>query len=171
MAYIQGVQHTKLQPLKVKDAEEIGCCDWRENGARKLHSPVIEILCSHFFKVIVWLRWHNRSDHGAIVADAGLHSLSVNRINGPIGGVGGRRRRLRIKAHCRTHPRHSRTGTIFAHRMYLNILILPLPKSYNLFFSLIKYFQLWAFGWNKYGQLGLGHNASRDAPEKMVMPR
>lgn len=31
--------------------------------------------------------------------------------------------------------------------------------------------QLWAFGWNKYGQLGLGHNASRDAPEKMVMPR
>jgi len=31
--------------------------------------------------------------------------------------------------------------------------------------------QLWAFGWNKYGQLGLGHNASRDTPEKMVMPR
>merc|ERR550517_1340006 len=31
--------------------------------------------------------------------------------------------------------------------------------------------QLWAFGWNKYGQMGLGHNASRDTPEKMVMPR
>ena len=31
--------------------------------------------------------------------------------------------------------------------------------------------QLWSFGWNKYGQLGIGHNHSRDAPEKMSMPR
>jgi len=31
--------------------------------------------------------------------------------------------------------------------------------------------ELWAFGWNKYGQLGIGHNHSRDAPEKMSLPR
>lgn len=36
---------------------------------------------------------------------------------------------------------------------------------------LTKTNQLWTFGWNKYGQLGLGHNYSRDAPEKMCIPK
>lgn len=36
---------------------------------------------------------------------------------------------------------------------------------------LTKNNQLWTFGWNKYGQLGLGHNHSRDAPEKMCIPK
>ena len=36
---------------------------------------------------------------------------------------------------------------------------------------LTKNYQLWAFGWNKYGQLGIGHNHSRDTPEKMSLPR
>lgn len=30
---------------------------------------------------------------------------------------------------------------------------------------------LWAFGWNKYGQLGIGHTASRDSLEKVCLPR
>ena len=36
---------------------------------------------------------------------------------------------------------------------------------------LTKSNQLWTFGWNKYGQLGLGHNHSRDAPEKINIPK
>ena len=36
---------------------------------------------------------------------------------------------------------------------------------------LTKNNQLWSFGWNKYGQLGLGHNHSRDTPEKMCIPK
>ena len=31
--------------------------------------------------------------------------------------------------------------------------------------------QLWGFGWNKYGQLGLGHTLSRDSVEKVSMPK
>ena len=29
---------------------------------------------------------------------------------------------------------------------------------------------LWSFGWNKYGQLGLGDTRSRDCVARMVMP-
>jgi len=36
---------------------------------------------------------------------------------------------------------------------------------------LTKSNQLWTFGWNKYGQLGLGHTHSRDAPEKINIPK
>ena len=31
--------------------------------------------------------------------------------------------------------------------------------------------QLWGFGWNKYGQLGLGNNASKDCIEKIPLPK
>eukprot|EP00095_Tigriopus_kingsejongensis_P002317 maker-scaffold347_size200506-snap-gene-0.24 protein:Tk02317 transcript:maker-scaffold347_size200506-snap-gene-0.24-mRNA-1 annotation:"rcc1 domain-containing protein 1" len=31
--------------------------------------------------------------------------------------------------------------------------------------------QLWGFGWNKYGQLGLGHTTSKDAVERMPVPK
>lgn len=31
--------------------------------------------------------------------------------------------------------------------------------------------QLWGFGWNKYGQLGLGHMLPRDSVEKLAMPK
>ncbi|TRY75321.1 hypothetical protein TCAL_00742 [Tigriopus californicus] len=31
--------------------------------------------------------------------------------------------------------------------------------------------QLWGFGWNKYGQLGLGHTTSKDAVEKIPLPK
>lgn len=30
---------------------------------------------------------------------------------------------------------------------------------------------LWAFGWNKYGQLGIGHTNSKDSLEKVCMPK
>jgi len=30
---------------------------------------------------------------------------------------------------------------------------------------------LWSFGWNKYGQLGLGHTLARDAPQRMPLPK
>lgn len=30
---------------------------------------------------------------------------------------------------------------------------------------------LWAFGWNKYGQLGLGHTTSKDTVEKVALPK
>lgn len=30
---------------------------------------------------------------------------------------------------------------------------------------------LWAFGWNKYGQLGIGHTASQDSLEKVCLPK
>merc|ERR1719242_1617606 len=36
---------------------------------------------------------------------------------------------------------------------------------------LTKTNQLWTFGWNKYGQLGIGHTHSRDAPERMCIPK
>lgn len=31
--------------------------------------------------------------------------------------------------------------------------------------------QLWGFGWNKYGQLGLGHTLSKDVIERINMPK
>eukprot|EP00096_Caligus_rogercresseyi_P012781 TRINITY_DN5466_c0_g1_i1.p1 TRINITY_DN5466_c0_g1~~TRINITY_DN5466_c0_g1_i1.p1 ORF type:complete len:438 (-),score=131.67 TRINITY_DN5466_c0_g1_i1:192-1505(-) len=31
--------------------------------------------------------------------------------------------------------------------------------------------ELWAFGWNKYGQLGLGHTQSRDTVERVPLPK
>ena len=31
--------------------------------------------------------------------------------------------------------------------------------------------QLWSFGWNKYGQLGLGHTVTKDSMEKIVLPK
>ena len=30
---------------------------------------------------------------------------------------------------------------------------------------------LWGFGWNKYGQLGMGHTLSRDSAEKISLPK
>ncbi len=31
--------------------------------------------------------------------------------------------------------------------------------------------ELWSFGWNKYGQLGLGHMLARDSVQKVPMPK
>ena len=31
--------------------------------------------------------------------------------------------------------------------------------------------QLWGFGWNKYGQLGMGHQMSKDSVEKIPLPK
>ena len=31
--------------------------------------------------------------------------------------------------------------------------------------------QVWSFGWNKYGQLGLGDNKSRDHVSKVPLPK
>ena len=31
--------------------------------------------------------------------------------------------------------------------------------------------ELWAFGWNKYGQLGLGHMLPKDSPARMEVPK
>jgi len=36
---------------------------------------------------------------------------------------------------------------------------------------LTKANMLWAFGWNKYGQLGIGHNTSQDSLEKVSLPK
>ena len=37
-----GVLHTKFQPLKLKDAEDIGWCGLRANGAAELRRSVMQ---------------------------------------------------------------------------------------------------------------------------------
>lgn len=36
---------------------------------------------------------------------------------------------------------------------------------------LAEAYQLFSFGWNKYGQLGLGDNKTRDSMERIMLPK